>query len=233
MLSKRSKEIRTKAFFLSKENGGYHYGGSFSCAEILLALYDYILEKDDVFILSKGHGCWVYYALLQERGYKPKLEGHPHRDLRNGVYWSTGSEGHGFPVALGVALAKKIQKKPGKVYVLLGDGECQEGTTWESILLAKKYNLDNLKVIVDNNRIQGSGYTDDILPVVPSLLNLGFAQCVQGHDVDTLCQKIESNDFLIVYTIKGMGVSYMHNEPCWHAKYPNQEEEWAILDELS
>ena len=146
-LNKRSKDIRLESINISKANGGYHYGGSFSCAEILINLYDQIINEDDKFILSKGHACWVYYALLIERGFSPTLEGHPHLDVNNGVHWTTGSEGHGLPAGLGMAFAKKLQIK--RVYVLMGDGECQEGTTWESLLQAPHQKLNNITAIVD------------------------------------------------------------------------------------
>ena len=143
-LNARSKKLRLDIIKLSKANGGYHYGGSFSCAEILINLYDKILKENDRFILSKGHGCWGYYVLLMENGYKPLLEGHPRLDLKNGVHWTTGSEGHGFPAGVGMALGEN--EKDGKVYVVIGDGECQEGTTWESILIASHHKLKNLKL---------------------------------------------------------------------------------------
>ena len=112
MLSKRSKKLRLDIIKLSKANGGYHYGGSFSCVEILLSLFDNVLnEKKDKFIMSKGHACWGFYVLLREKGLNPLLEGHPHRDIHNGVEWTTGSEGHGFPAAVGISLAKKIKKE--------------------------------------------------------------------------------------------------------------------------
>ena len=123
------------------------------------------MKENDRFILSKGHACWVYYVLLHERNYSPVLEGHPHLDLQNGVHWTTGSEGHGFPAGLGMAFARKKMNEDGKVYVLMGDGECQEGTTWESLLLASHLKLDNLIIIVDYNKIQGSGFVEDILPM--------------------------------------------------------------------
>ena len=149
-LNKRSKNLRLEIIKLSKANGGYHYGGSFSCVEILISLFDNCLDfEKDKFVMSKGHACWGYYVLLHERGYKPLLEGHPHRDVHNGVEWTTGSEGHGMPAALGMALARKLKKQKGEIFVLIGDGECQEGTTWESFLLAKQHNLKNLTVIVD------------------------------------------------------------------------------------
>ena len=242
-LSKRSKDIRLESIKISKANGGYHYGGSFSSAEILITLYDKILTDEDKFILSKGHACWVYYVLLQERGFNPVLEGHPHLDLQNGVHWTTGSEGHGFPAGIGIAFAMKQMKKKGKVYVLMGDGECQEGTTWESLLLASHLELDNLVIIVDYNKIQGSGYVTDILPMesilsVVNSLNWEMME-VNGHDLDDIENTIknmnESNKpkFVFAHTVKGKGVSYMENEPAWHAKWPDPEHEKIAIEELS
>ena len=110
MLNKRSKQVRRDAIELSLANGGYHYGGSFSCAEILINLFDNILKEEDRFILSKGHGCWAYYVLLRERGFNPTLEGHPHFEPENGIFCTAGSMGHGLPVAIGQALARKLNK---------------------------------------------------------------------------------------------------------------------------
>ena len=117
MLSERSKKLRLDIIKLSKANGGYHYGGSFSCAEILVNLFDEIMGEDDRFILSKGHGCWVYYVLLRELGFNPTLEGHPHYEPENGIYCTADSMGHGFPTAIGQALARRLKGDPGKVYV--------------------------------------------------------------------------------------------------------------------
>lgn len=240
-LNNRSKKLRLDIINLSKKNGGYHYGGSFSCAEILINLYDNILTTDDRFILSKGHGCWGYYVLLQEKGYKPLLEGHPHLDLDNGIHWTTGSEGHGFPAGIGMALAKKKLKKKGKVYVLIGDGESQEGTTWESILIAAQHKLSNLVVILDYNKIQGSGFTKDILDMDPigevtKLFKWELTR-IDGHDNEQIKKalKKETNrpHFIIADTIKGKGVSYMENSPPWHAKGPSDELEKIALEELS
>lgn len=241
-LDKRSKEIRLKAYKLSKANGGYHYGGTFSCAEILLALYDHILTENDIFILSKGHGCWIYYSLLIEKGLNPKLDGHPYRDISNGIHWTTGSEGHGMPVGVGIALAKKIQGKLGNVYVLVGDGECQEGTFWESLLLARQHNLDNLIVIVDNNKIQGSGFTNHILridKIIDSVSNMcGWrTSSISGHDmqmlIDTISKTSNLPKLIIANTIKGKGVSFMENDSKWHANWVDTEHEKILLEELS
>jgi transketolase len=242
MLSTRSKQIRRDALMLSKANGGYHYGGTFSTIEILIALYDNVLNIDDKFILSKGHACWGYYVLLRELGLNPSLEGHPHLDEANGVDYTTGSEGHGFPAGVGMAFAKKKLGKKGRVYVLMGDGECQEGTTWESLLLAAHHKLNNLTVIVDSNKIQGSGFVNDILPL-PDMLTIAHA-CnwstleADGHDVDDLkrdlvIQPISGPLLIVANTIKGKGVDFMENKPEWHSKWPNPTEEAEILKQLS
>ena len=123
MLNERSKQVRRDAIHISKANGGYHYGGSFSCAEILINLFDKIMDREsgDRFILSKGHGCWVYYVLLRELGYNPTLEGHPHYEPENGIYCTAGSMGHGLPTGIGMALARKLKGEDNKVFVLVGD----------------------------------------------------------------------------------------------------------------
>ena len=242
MLNKRSKELRLNIIKLSKANGGYHYGGSFSCVEILISLFDNVLVDDvDKFIMSKGHACWGYYVLLHEKGFKPLLEGHPHRDIHNGVQWTTGSEGHGFPAAVGMALAKKIKKEDGEIYTLIGDGECQEGTTWESFLMASHHKLNNLTVIVDYNKIQGSGFVKDILDVscignVAKEIGWKVTE-LDGHNIEKLTEsmnkKKDKPHLIVADTIKGKGVSFMENQPKWHANWPSPEYEKKALEELS
>lgn len=243
MLSERSKQIRRDTITLSKANGGYHYGGSFSCVEILIALYDRILIADDKFILSKGHACWPLYVLLREKGLNPKLTGHPTRDEANGIHCSTGSLGHGLPVAIGMAMAKKLKGEDGKVFVLMGDGECQEGTTWESLLIAGHHKLDNLVVIIDWNGIQGSGKVNGILPL-PKLdriaESLGWQiATIDGHLEGSLKRMVKGirircgPSLIIAETIKGKGVSFMENKSEWHAKWPNPEEEAKMMEELT
>jgi transketolase len=245
MLSERSKQIRRDTIALSKSNGGYHYGPCFSIVEILIALYDHILTDNDTFILSKGHACWPWYVLLRERGLNPRLTGHPERDPHNGIECTSGSLGHGLPTGIGIALAKKQLKEPGKVYVLMGDGECQEGTTWESLLIAAKYKLDNLVVIVDKNDIQGSGFTKDILFInnmdkIVEIIGWDVWDA-NGHDVEDIKEALicapRNLDYrrpkiIFAYTIKGRGISFMENEPSWHAKWPKPEQEAQALKEL-
>lgn len=240
-LGNRSKQLRRKAIELSQANGGYHYGGSFSCMEILIALFDHVLKPEDKFVMSKGHSCWGYYALLQEQGFAPLLEGHPY--LGNGVSYTSGSMGHGLPAAVGMALAKKIKKQDGFVYVLIGDGECQEGTTWESLLIAAKHNLHNLKIIIDCNGIQGSGYTDEILPSMKfirafkSLVEYFRVSEMDGHEILGMAAMLKRQytgpGIFIANTIKGAGVSWMENKPEFHAKFLNPEMVELALEELA
>lgn len=242
-LGPRSKQIRRDTIALSKANGGYHYGGAFSCVEILTTLYDSILQPEDRFILSKGHACWPLYVLLREQGLNPKLEGHPTRDIANGIHCTTGSEGHGLPTGIGIAMAKKLKGEGGKVYVLMGDGECQEGTTWESMLIAVHHRLDNLVVIVDWNGCQGSGRVRDILPI-DSLHQVVDAigwvvGVVDGHCCDDIEYWLREElpvaypKMIIAHTVKGKGVSFMENDPAWHSKWPSLVEEKQMLEELS
>ena len=240
-LNERSKHIRMEAFKLSKANGGYHYGGSFSAAEILIALYDHVLTDNDKFILSKGHSCWPYYVLLREKGFNPKLEAHPTLDESNGVHCTTGSLGHGLPTGLGMAWAKKLKNESGKVYVLMGDGECQEGTLWESLLIADHRNIDNIVAIIDNNKIQGSGFVKDILPI--NCLEVVAKECgwkvltINGHSNNEIKNALTHNNegkplMIIANTVKGKGVSFMENRPEWHAQWPGGDFEKQLIKEL-
>jgi transketolase len=205
--------------------GGTHFGGSLSCVEILKVLYDTILTKDDIFILSKGHACWPYYVLLNEKGLHPKIESHPHADSYNGIHCSTGSLGHGLPFGLGIALSKKIKKEKGTVYVLMGDGECQEGTLWESLLIAASKKINNIVVIVDNNSFQGCGSTSELFKT--SKLHDIAIICgwdtitIDGHNDDEIINSMQcfnNPKIVIANTIKGKGISFMENKPEWHSK---------------
>ena len=241
-MNNRSKQVRFDAFKLSKANGGYHYGGSFSATEILITLYDKVLTDKDKFILSKGHSCWPYYVLLKEKGLNPKLEAHPTYDDNNGVHCTTGSLGHGLPIGIGMAWAKKLKKDQGRVFVLLGDGECQEGTLWESLLIASHRNIDNIIAIIDHNKIQGAGFVNEILPI--NCIEKVAQECnwhtmnIDGHnekEILTLLMYREANKPLLIIanTIKGKGISFMENKPEWHAQWPGGEFEKQLIEELS
>lgn len=256
-LTDRGRKIRRETLNLGLPNGIYHYGGSFSVIEILLALYDHIIEDNDKVIMSKGH-CWIpQVVLLRERGLNPGfgprldktdqncLVGHPFLDPANGIFANTGSLGHGMPLGIGMAFARKLQKCDGRIYVIVGDGEIQEGTFWESLLLGKRFGLDNLTVVVDWNGIQGSGRTEDILPLSNNALrqigmHAGWSVSIQdGHDVPHLVdafywtQSVSTPSLIIANTVKGRGVSFMEDKPEWHAKYPTPEQIQQAMEELA
>jgi len=241
-LCERSKLLRIETIKLAKPNGGYHFGGSFSACEILISLFDEVLakNKENKFVMSKGHACWPYYVLLRERGFNPLLEGHPH--IGEGVNYTTGSMGHGMPASLGMAMARKIQGIPGQIYVLVGDGECQEGTTWESLLLGSRFQVENITVIVDMNGIQGSGYVNDILPVSclgETAKAAGWhVNEINGHSISSISETLQNLDsskpkMVIAHTIKGKGVPFMENIPEWHAKWVDDSTEENIRKILS
>ena len=243
MLSLRSKLIRKESFKLAQSVGANHFGGTFSSIEILISLYDNILSKEDRFILSKGHACWGFYALLMEKGLRPHLDKHPKLDALNGINFTTGSEGHGFPAGMGMAFAKKKLNKAGNIYVMIGDGEAQEGTTWESLLISAFHQLNNLVVIMDKNGLQNNGYVDKILPV--SAIRGAAISCgwnvveLDGHNIEEITRALQEAKksplptFIIANTIKGKGISFMENQPSWHSRFPTKEEQEAIIQELS
>lgn len=240
-LTERGKQLRRDTIALSGANGGYHYGGCFSCVEILSTLYDDVMTPDDKFIMSKGHSCWPLYVILRERGLNPKLTGHPSRDPHNGIEATTGSLGHGLPLALGMAQARKMQNRSGTVYVLLGDGECQEGTTWESLLLGGKLAPSNLVVIIDQNGLQGSGMVEDIAsvdPVFSVAKSVGWdAVAVDGHNTVALLKALRPSStkpkLVIAHTVKGKGVSFMEGQAKWHANWLGGKDLEKALEELS
>jgi transketolase len=233
-LTERGKQIRRDTIELALANGGYHWGGSFSCVEILIALFDYVMREDDMFILSKGHSCWPYYVLLREKGFTPKLTGHP--SMGDGVPFSTGSLGHGLPLGIGVALAKKIRGEPGRVFVLVGDGEIQEGTFWESLLIARQQDLKNIICIIDNNKIQGSGKNIHFVgSKVLMDMRWRYQKIEDGHSIGELSNlDCDLSVPLIVnaQTVKGKGVSFMENKPEWHSKWLDKDHKEKAMGEL-
>lgn len=224
-LERRTVQAKIDALDFGQQFFGVrHYGGAFSSAHILTALYKVVLESDDKFILSKGHSCATFYSLLRDLGYDPKIQGHPERDSANGIEITAGSLGHGLPIGLGMAFAKQFKREGGRVYVLMGDGECQEGTTYESVTLAERFKLKNLTAIIDNNRIQGSGFL--IEPTVEQLKRLAVPGWdvleIDGHNFREIIPALqESGDrprLIVAQTIKGYGVSFMEGQSVWHSK---------------
>jgi transketolase len=241
-----------------------HPGGSLSAADIVTALYFRVMRIDpenpdwpdrDRFILSKGHACPVWYAALAERGYFDKshlktlrqmgsiLQGHPDMLKTPGIDMTTGSLGHGLPAGLGMALAGKLHQKDYHVFVIIGDGESQEGSIWEASMAAPNFKLDNLTAILDYNHLQNDYSLEDIMPIHPAVDKwraFGWHVIeIDGHDMAQVVQALEeakshtgAPTMIVANTVKGKGVSYMENVCEWHGKAPCQEEADRALEEL-
>lgn len=234
-LIKKAKRLRQNTFKAFVKKGEAHLGGSFSMIEILLSLYEKIMKKNDKFILSKSHASYPMCLLLKEKGLKPKLTTHLERDVKNGIHCTTGSLGHGLPIATGMAFARKHQKLNGKIYVLISDGECQEGTTWESLLIAAKHKLDNLVILIDYNKIQALSKLKDALPLENlekkfKSFNINCINVKNGHSFESIIsalrkkRKKDKPIAIIFNTIKGKGIKKFENNPVWHARKLQGEE---------
>ena len=238
-----------------------HFGGALSSVEIVSTLYSSIMNLDkndplwqdrDRFILSKGHACLVLYSALKEVGYinKEDLEkfekseseflGHPVINKKKGIEFSTGSLGMGLSLGIGVAISLKKRSKNSRVYVLIGDGECNEGSVWEAAMLASHLKINNLTVIVDNNGYQQTGSNKDILNI-ESLENVwssfGWETVkVDGHNIDELLSsfhlKTNKPKAIIAKTIKGKGFSFSENNNDWHHKVLSKNQYDLGLEEL-
>ena len=258
-----AKRIRIHALRMTSLGGGAHIGAVFSCADILAVLYGGILRVDpavpesparDRFVLSKGHAGAGLYAVLAERGFFPveqlpthyqdgsDLSGHVSHKLP-GVDVSTGSLGHGLSIAAGMAYAARLKSAPHRVFCLLSDGECDEGSTWEAALFAAHHGLSNLVAIVDYNRIQGLAPVAEVIELAPfaeKWAAFGWeVREVDGHDRQALYSALAAAPFaagkpscLIAHTVKGKGVSFMENTVLWHYRIPRGGEFDAALAEL-
>jgi len=262
-LKKKSIEVRIDILNMIYEAKSGHTGGSLSCTDILTVIYYGVMNIDpknpswedrDRFILSKGHSVEAYYAVLADRGFFPKEElktyckyksrliGHPNVKVP-GVEMNTGALGHGLSAGVGMALAAKMDKKSFKVYVLMGDGEQAEGSVWEAAMAAGHYKLDNLIGIIDRNKLQISGCTEDVM----TLENLsdrwrsfGWEVIeVDGHDIQQLMdtfKKIpvaaQKPHLILAHTTKGKGVSFMENVAKWHHGVPDEEQLNKAISEL-
>lgn len=252
--------IRMRIVKMISASGSAHVGTALSATDILAALYFRVLKVDpkkpewkerDIFIMSKGHGCSALYATLAERGFSdPKilegfsqddgtLWGHVTSKTMPGIEASTGSLGHGLPIGLGRAIARK----GSRVFVLLSDGECDEGSVWEAILFAGHRKQDNLVAIVDYNKIQSFGSVKEVLDLEPFADKWKAARWavreVDGHDIGALVKALSSAPFekgkpsvVIAHTVKGKGVSYMENSLDWHYKTPKGKELEKAMNEL-
>jgi transketolase len=211
-------------------------------------------EGRDYFILSKGHGSLALYAVLAEAGYFPESElnkfcsplgilgGEPHALEVPGIEASTGSLGHGLSVALGIALALKHDAKPNKVFCMVGDGECQEGSVWEAIMAAPSFEIDNLYLIVDNNSIQKMDFTANIIKqasLAEQIASFGWdvREC-DGHNIAAIHAAVSGEwqesvpRCLVANTVKGKGLSLMENNPAWHWRMPSKKERKVFCAEL-
>jgi transketolase len=248
-LDERSLELRRTIVRILEAARRGHVGATFSLVEILRVLYDDVLSykaddpewpERDRFILSKGHGCLALYPLLAEKGFFPEEElwkfcksdgilgGHPEHKVP-GIEASTGSLGHGLSIGVGFALNARFQKSSHRVFVVIGDGESNEGSVWEAALCAGKHRLSNLTVLVDYNKHQSYASTSevqDLEPLTDKWKSFGFAvKEADGHDVDDLRSTLSDLPFdsakpnaIICHTIKGRGVSYAENNMLWHHK---------------
>ena len=233
-LRDKAKKIRLDILDLSKRYQNGHIASALSCVEILVLLYEHVMTSKDQFILSKGHGVLALYAVLMDKGFHPHISGHPDIEPEQGIVCTTGSLGHGLGIALGKALAKKIQNEEGKIFVLLGDGECQEGSIWESLNLIRKFQLDNMIMIVDHNGFQALDTIQSILD--ESNLKQKFEAfgmsvwMANGHDFESLEKAITLSldhhqpSLVLAHSVKGKGISFMEHIPCWHSRMMSEEE---------
>jgi transketolase len=256
-----NKDLRIKIAEMVKRSGEGHIPSSYSIVDLIEYLYSTVLKYDaenpqwedrDYFVLSKGHGCGAFYAVLHKYGFlsdqdildysteKGILGGHPDMTIVPGAEASTGSLGHGFPTAVGIALGLKILGRNNRVFVLVGDGECHEGTIWESANVANNLRLGNLCAIVDWNGSAAQLMPRDNLP--EKWQAFGWeVHVMDGHSTDAFNNTFSRLDFsmegdpkiVVAKTIKGKGVPFIEGHGMWHHRIPNDEEMNLILKELS
>ena len=254
-LELKSIEYRKTILEIIFNGGAGHTAGSLSCIDILNVLYNKILQINpsnfknynrNHYIQSKGHSVEALYTVLCDKGFFSKQDllslnkfkshfiGHPTKKVF-GIEHNTGALGHGLSVAVGMAIGFKLDKKDHKVFTLLGDGELSEGSVWEAFLSAHKYALDNLVVIIDRNRLQITGKTEDVNPIEPlkdkfNAFGLSTKE-VNGNSVHELSKTFSNIPFeenkvnlIIANTVKGKGISFMENEIVWHHKVPSEDQ---------
>ena len=263
-LEETAVEVRSHIIDMIYTARSGHPGSSLSAADIMTALYFDLARIDpadprwpdrDRIVLSKGHGCPVLYSCLGLRGFFPLaalktlrqfesiLQGHPDMRKTPGVDMTTGSLGHGLSLGVGMALEGKLRQSDYTVYVILGDGEAAEGQIWEAAAAAAKYKLDNLVAIVDRNRLQMDGFTDQVMPMEP--LDAKFRAFnwqvlgMDGHNMVEILTTLQaardvknSPVCVLADTIKGKGVSFMENMRVWHGKCPNKAEYRQAMQEI-
>jgi len=256
---RRCKNFRRRILDISQTVGAIHAAPAFSCLESVDVIYNELMRRNsedaliDRFLMSKGHGCMSQYVVLEELGIitpedldqynKPGgfLGTHPDYGAP-GIEASTGSLGHGLGMAAGMAYASKLQNEDSRLFCLVGDGEMQEGSIWEAIMMAPNLGLDNLIVFLDFNDFQGLGRTTEthphFMPMTEKVASFGWeTDEVNGHDAKAIYDAVVGREgkkpfFLVCHTVKGKGVSYMENVPIWHYRAPNPEEYKQAIEEL-
>jgi len=255
-LDRMAREVRFKLLEMSNRAQTGHLGGALSCVDLLVSAYWHAMKIDptrpcdpdrDRLIFSKGHAISALYAVLAKRGFFSEedlalfnqeggcLPEHPYPCCVPGVEWATGSLGHGIGVGIGMALAAQLLGKKYRVYVIMSDGECQEGSVWESAMFAPKHGLNNLKVIVDFNKWQATGRSCSIMamePLAEKFSSFGWRAIeIQGHDMNAVSSAMadwNSDDArptaVIAHTVKGYGVSFVQDDNNWHYRSPTDEE---------
>lgn len=263
-LEKKANDVRKLILKMIYKAQSGHPGGSLSAAEIVITLYFHLMnidprnpywEERDRFILSKGHACPVLYATLALRDYFPiedtetlrclgsKCQGHPDMTKLKGLDASTGALGGGLSIGVGMALVGKLDKKDYTIFVMIGDGEVQEGQIWEAAMSASKYKLDNLIVFIDYNKIQVDGFVEDVMPIEPlrdKWISFGwYVQEIDGHKIKQIISSVKKAKelkgkphMIIANTTKGKGVSFMENTPKWHSGSLKKEEYLEAMKEL-
>jgi len=265
MLKKKAQDLRVDILEMLCEAGSGHSGGSLSIADVFSYLYfsgelkldpkNPLMKDRDRVVLSKGHACPVLYAALIEKGYIDRsnlktlrkygsiLQGHPDMKKVPGVEMSTGSLGQGLSAGVGMALGLRLDNLSSNVFVIIGDGEIEEGQIWEAAMAAAHYKLGNLIGILDKNGLQIDGFTKDIMnsePVVDKWRAFGWYVIeINGHDfeeIDSAIKKakeiVNQPAMIIAHTIKGKGVSFMENQCGWHGKAPSVEEKEKAIAEI-
>ena len=262
-IGSKARRLRREVIRMVGTAGSGHPGGALSAADMVACLYFWEMRYDpqrpdwperDRFVLSKGHAAPLLYAVLAESGFFPQemlgtlrrlgspLQGHPDMRKLPGVEASTGSLGQGIGWAVGMALAARLDRRDSRVYVLLGDGEFEEGMVWEAVMAASHYRLGNLVALIDNNGLQIDGPLHEVMSVEPigdKFRAFGWETCeIDGHDIGAIlrtlneARQVKDRPFAIVArTIKGKGCSFMEGQVDWHGKAPTQEElERALLE---
>ncbi len=259
----RCRKYRRRILDVSQTVSALHVAPAFSCMEIVDAIYNVLMRRNpegsfqDTFLLSKGHGCMAQYALLEDLGILPRealdtyctadglLGAHPDYGVP-GIAAATGSLGHGLSMAVGMAIAERNRAESGdrmpEVYAVLSDGEVQEGSTWEAVLMASSLKVGNLIAIIDNNDFQSLGRTSEthpsFYPLAQKFIAFGWEVAeVDGHDAGNLVAAVRERDgvrpfCVVARTVKGKGVSYMEHVPIWHYRAPNAEEYRKAIEEI-